>query len=271
MTKDKLILTIRKAHSIIKSMKDIALNTTSNLYKGKMKYTHRIDLSLHYHRQIELIYLKKGMLDIHIDDRTLHLTTGDIAVLKPLDLHRLVPLDKNIYLLIILPDRISLKLSAQNITSKKFAKVHGDIKKLLDLHKTFSSIDPDYIWLYFKMTSEIIQRLYNLEKPVSELNEVLDYIHKHFREPITLTSVSTACASNRSYVSKAVNQLTGYHFNSYVNKLRIAYFLEQYPQQTNKKTIEATALEAGFHNPRTFYRAFFAELHCAPTDYFQQQ
>lgn len=252
-------------------MNNNALDTTESLYDGKIKYTNSINTALHYHRQFEMIYLVKGELIITTDQNSFHLSSGDIAVIKPFELHSFEELEQNTYLLIVLPDRISLKLSSQNISTKKFKRLGSDEKKLLMLYKTFQSVNSDYLWQYYKLASEVIKKMYKLSTPFAESNLILDYIHNHFKEDISLTNVATACISNRSYVSKAVNELTGYHFNSYINKLRIAYFLDLFSSENDNKTIESVAEKCGFSNPRTFYRAFHNELRCTPTEYFKHE
>lgn len=250
-------------------MNNNALDTTESLYDGKIKYTKKINTDLHYHRQFEMIYLLKGELIINTGSNIMNLTSGDIAVIKPFELHSFKELTKNTYLLIVLPDRISLKLSSQNISTKKFANLDDDEKKLLMLYKTFLSVNKDYLWQYYKLVAEVIKKLYKLETPFAEQHIILDYIHNHFKENITLSKVASSCISNRSYVSKAVNELTGYHFNSYINKLRISCFLDLFSSEDDNKTIESVSEKCGFNNPRTFYRAFYSELHCTPTEYFK--
>lgn len=250
-------------------MNNNALDTTKSLYGGKIKYAECIDTDLHYHRQFELIYLLKGKLKITAGGSVLNLDSGDIAVIKPFEQHSFEEFSENSYLLIILPDKISLKLSSQNISTKKFSVSGDDEIKLLMLYKTFLSISSDYLQQYYKLVAEIIKKLYKLETPRADANLILDYIHNHYRENISLSKVALACISNRSYVSKAVNEHTGYHFNSYINKLRIAYFLDLFSSNDDsRETIEAIAEKCGFNNPRTFYRAFFSELNCTPTEYF---
>lgn len=247
------------------------LDTTESLYDGKIKYTKKINTGLHYHRQFEMLYLVKGELIINTDLNSFHLSAGDIAVIKPFELHSFKELEKNTYLLIILPDRISLKLSSHNISTRRFENPGGDEKKLLMLYRTFLNVSHDYLWQYYKLAAEIIKKLYKLNTPFSGSNIVLDYIHGNFKDDITLTKVASACMSNRSYVSKAVNELTGCHFNSYINKLRISCFLDMFSSEDYNTTIESVSEKCGFNNPRTFYRAFFNELRCTPTEYFKHE
>lgn len=242
------------------------IDTTTSLTDGRIKYTRTIQNNLHYHRQIELIYLLQGSLRIETDRAQFVMQAGELAILRPLESHRLVPLADNRYLLIILPDRFSLRLSSGDMQSRHFRDVPADVHKLLGLHRTMRSLTPPYQDIFYECAAQIVRNMYAMESACPS-NAVLDYIRAHYREPITLNDVASACTSNRTYVSKTVNDFTGRNFNDYVNRLRITYFLDLYNPQENR-TIEAVARECGFTSPRTFYRAFAQELHCSPKAYF---
>ena len=252
-------------------MEELARDTTRDLHNGRIKYTKKIDTTLHYHSEVELIYLQEGELDIFTENNTMHMTTGDVAILNPLDLHRLDPKSEdNVYLLVILPSHLSIKLSAEHIKSKLFTNISEDMVKILKLHKVFSKMQQNYIEIYFTLISEVIRDLYKMCDNAPDVsNSILEYIHDNYQQDITLSTVANACTTNRSYVSKTINTLTGYSFNNYVNKLRISYFLDHFTN-SNTLTIDALARESGFNNPRTFYRAFTKELKCSPNDYIKK-
>lgn len=251
-------------------MSNNVLDTTTYHNNGKIKFSKDINLNLHYHRQIEVLWLIEGSLKIHFDDKTIKLNKFDLLIIQPFELHRIEKIGDCLCLLVILPDYVSLRLSSQNINTKKFTNLNDDITSLLNLHSTFSKINQKYIKNYFNIVSTIITNLYGFEKTEHHSNEVMDYIHNNLTKDINLETVANACNSNRTYVSKIVNNITGYHFNRYLNKIRIARFLDLY-ETKNNCSVENLALECGFTSMRTFYRAFKEELNCSPNKYFSKK
>ena len=96
------------------------------------------------------------------------------------------------------------------------------------------------------------------------MSEILLYINEHFKESITLGSVSAELGYNPSYLSRIFRQSLGVGFNSYVTMLRLrnaAILLEK------SESASICAYESGFNSIRTFYRAFSNEFGCTPKEY----
>lgn len=75
---------------------------------------------------------------------------------------------------------------------------------------------------------------------------------------INLDLLSKELNTNRSYLSKLVNELKGQNFPQYLNELRINYIIEELKKNKNlqKLTIAAIADEAGYNNVESFTKAF---------------
>lgn len=68
--------------------------------------------------------------------------------------------------------------------------------------------------------------------------------------------------------SALINTYIGKNFRDWINQYRIEYFIETYPQKSQKLTIDAIAIESGFSSMTTFYRAFKKETGKMPLNYF---
>lgn len=75
---------------------------------------------------------------------------------------------------------------------------------------------------------------------------------------INLDLLSKELNTNRSYLSKLVNELKGQNFPQYLNELRINYIIDELKENKNlqKLTIAAIADEAGYNNVESFTKAF---------------
>ncbi|MFI3228781.1 MAG: helix-turn-helix domain-containing protein [Bacillota bacterium] len=239
--------------------------------KGKVKCTKTLDTSLHFHRQIEIVYMKKGEANVTINKRDYKIKRGDFVVVNTLELHSIAPTNDVQFVLIVLPDSHSLSLP--KLTSEVFQHGDKDADIIFNMHKQFINLDYAYQTVYFDLVTKLLSRLYNfLHQNDSKVEaRIINYIAHKSHTKLTLDIVAAACATNRSYVSQIINKKFGINFNRYINKLRIAKFIDVYLDDSNNFNIVETSLAVGFADQRTFYRAFKDELHCSPKTYFAKK
>lgn len=244
------------------------LDNTLLFSQGTIKFTKTLNTALHFHRQVELIYIKKGGAFVTINGTGYDIKKGDFVVVNTLELHRIAPQENSQYVLVVLPDSHSLSLP--KLTSSVFMHGNKDADIIFNMYKQFIDLDSTYQAVYFDLVAKLLGNLYNFMHQDSTQMEatIINYIAKNTHTKLTLDSVATACATNRSYVSQIINKKLGINFNKYVNKLRIAKFIDTYMDKNNSYNIIEASLAVGFSDQRTFYRAFNDELHCSPKSYF---
>ena len=98
--------------------------------------------------------------------------------------------------------------------------------------------------------------------------DVLIYIGEHFREELTLSSVAKKIGYHPAYLSRYFRATFGISFVRYVSmvRLREAILL----LQSGSRSVTECAIESGFGSIRSFYRAFYSEFGCNPTDYLKR-
>ncbi len=100
--------------------------------------------------------------------------------------------------------------------------------------------------------------------PISNSEAIFEKIIKMFEEEkiykqhdLSLDSLAKKIGSNRTYISKIINEKTGKNFTEFVNEYRIEEAKRLLCDTKNKRlTIEAIGLEAGFKSKSTFFRVF---------------
>ncbi len=85
---------------------------------------------------------------------------------------------------------------------------------------------------------------------------------------LTVNEVARRIGTNNLYISKAINIKYGMNFNSYVNKLRLEYFINKYNEVGKDCTIMSLAYDCGFNSKSAFNRAFKMQTNKTPTEYF---
>lgn len=245
-------------------------DTSKSLTVGKCKITKNLSLAAHFHKQTEIVYVLNGAISLHVNNHKCTIQKDQFAVIRPLDIHSfsVEQKDSTVFLL-ILPDIYSINLSDVNVTTQVFHDVNEDITRIVKLYKPFQMLSEKYMLIYYQMFYEAIKSLYVIDTNENECvkNKILKYINTHFSEPLTLNTVAVACNTNRSYVSRTINEYFSISFTQYVNRLRISSFLDLYLKNNQTETIEDIAASVGFTSIRTFYRAFQRELSCTPTEY----
>lgn len=112
----------------------------------------------------------------------------------------------------------------------------------------------------------------NVEMIINKLN-VFENDLGFLDNSITLNSLAQKINTNTSYLSNVINFYKEKSFSSYINELRIDYFIEVLPHNTTylNYTIKALADEFGFNNAETFGKYFYAKTGFYPSFYIKQQ
>ena len=90
---------------------------------------------------------------------------------------------------------------------------------------------------------------------------------------LTLSKLSAAIGTNRTYLSAYFAQL-GITYNTYINRLRIAQFVDIYREAAaNSKpfTIQVAAQDSGFQNYRTFSQTFKNFMGLTASEWIKQE
>lgn len=88
--------------------------------------------------------------------------------------------------------------------------------------------------------------------------KVLDYFEEkkpYLDEEVSLDDISRCLYTNKAYLSKTVNVLSGQNFRQFVNYYRVEYAIELIRRDPHLK-VEELAMMSGFHNTVSFNMAF---------------
>ena len=86
------------------------------------------------------------------------------------------------------------------------------------------------------------------------MDEIIDYIHNHYKEEISLTSVSDMVSLSPQYTSKIFRKYTGQNFTEYLALYRLKIAKEILLNENIP--ISELFEQAGFNNQQTFLRTF---------------
>ncbi|WP_342041832.1 GH39 family glycosyl hydrolase [Bacillus sp. OTU2372] len=245
----------------------------------------------HAHRDIELIYMIKGQLQVKITNNTYHLNKSDFILINSNEFHSFQSENDNLFVIFHINYlELSSLISQKNLlfTCNSNQQSHSSdqelrnvIEELLSvymqqrndseveaLEKTFKLISLLKL-NYLKSTNQLELQNYSTSKGQNErLSEIMEYIQSNYREPLTLEEVAGLHFISVPYLSKFFKKQTGKTFSQYINEIRLAHAVNELVN--TDKPITRIALDNGFPNLAAFNRVFNESYQLKPVEYRKQ-
>lgn len=102
----------------------------------------------------------------------------------------------------------------------------------------------------------------------SSIQEAIDYLHKHYEEPLTLQQVAEVVHLNTSYFSTLFKQSMGVTFSQYLTNYRIQQSKKLL--QDCRYSIEDVAIKSGYQSAKYFIQIFKEYEKITPNQYRKQ-
>ena len=232
----------------------------------------------HWHKEIELIYVRSGSCLLSVTDQTFLARAGDLAVCESGMIHYSDSHGMDNSLDFIIFDTSILGPIFQNpgfvhpLVTKEELETHGLSDRLTNLIDTVSRELEQKKPFYQEVVTSSIQTFWALLKRchprtdaeqlpddrrsrmLGDLQDLLSYIDEHYADNITLEYAASRMNFSNSLFSRTCKKLMGSHFVTYLNLVRVEQAASQL-RSTGKK-ITDVALSCGFNNIRTFNRVF---------------
>ena len=246
----------------------------------------------HYHNCYELYYLYSGERYYFIKDKTYHVKAGSFVLIKPYEIHSTANFEGYGY------DRLLINFQKDYIksfantadTSALFECFENDINIITlnsrdrmftemileNMTKEYSdqSIYSDYL------KSSLLQLMLFLNKHRLKdedslpnyvnsthrtISEIIGYINNHYKEAITLSTISQQFYISACHFSRTFKKTTGLSFTEYLNNVRI----KEARKLLHKKDISITRVAelTGFNNNTHFNRVFKSIMGMSPINY----
>ena len=229
----------------------------------------------HFHKEIEIIYVKEGACTAYADRKLVTLESGDLYIAFPNQIHYYENCIFGEYYVIIANSSIFFEL--KDVFNNSVPTIN---KYSLKEHIYLTQLMDSLVFTQGKYKNTIISGILNqsiglilpeiklnprIKTDNSTLQAVLAFCAEHFYEDITLDSVSESLHLSKYHISHLLNQKLGISFNSYINMLRIDKACDLL-EETDKKTADISE-DVGFGSIRTFNRAFLQISGITPLKY----
>lgn len=241
---------------------------------------------LHSHNSYEIYLFLQGEAEYNVEEKVYSLSPGDIIIIKKHEMHRVHLTGSKEYhrfVLMVSPEFFVEnhceeleKIFLENI-SKTGNKISSDIAKSTGLYDSimrFKKYSDKFGTPYTVVTkSVLIEMLYllnefsNLENTDiinKNIANVIHYLNNNFTDYITLDTLCDKFFVSKYYLCHVFKETTGLTIQQYVREKRLVRATEL---RKNGMSLTEAALQSGFENYSSFFRAFTKRYKSNPTNF----
>ena len=248
---------------------------------------------LHWHNEMELVYVKKGRGRIQMGMEQYTAGEGDIFVIPPGTLHAIYQKHgysmeyENIifgmdfagagaadicageYLMPVAAGELlpPVRLDPEEEGYREAADCLQRMEKLCGQrgYGFQLGVKAAVLQLIFLLIQKYPANIQRLSPDMERLKTVLQETERREREPLTVADMAEFCGWSSSHFMRWFKQMTGGSFISYVNDRRLTSAAERLRRSDDK--IVTIAEDAGFENLSNFNRQFKARYGMTPREY----
>lgn len=251
----------------------------------------------HWHKEIEIILITSGIVNLGVSDRPIQAKAGDIIIIGSGEIHyvlasaqseRLVfQFDFSFFqeLTVLKNTQESLYevfASCKNCSVDWTADVHQKMKALLmEIQKEYEAKNEGYSYAVKGYMSLLMTMLYreiprkskhdraqmemNSNHTLEKMDQIFRYIEAHYHHEIRLDDIAEEIGFSACYFAKFFKKNTGKTFTTFLNEYRIekAKWILLNEDVSSNELIERT----GFGSAKTFYRVFKMYTKKSPNAY----
>lgn len=229
----------------------------------------------HFHKEIEIIYIKSGGCTAYADKQHANLSDGDLFIAFPNQIHYYENSLFGEYYVIIANSSIFFELkdtfnnfipSANRINLNKYTYITQLMDNIIFADGKFkNTVIAGILNQSIGLILPEIKLMPRIKTDNSTLQSILTFCMENFAEDITLDVISQNLHISKYHISHLLSQKLGINFNSYINMLRVDRACDLL-EDTEKKTADISE-EVGFGSIRTFNRAFLQFSGITPLEY----
>ncbi len=234
------------------------------------------DLRFHsnFHKNIEIVYVLDGEVEITIETRTEIIKKGSIAVILPMCVHSFeTPKSSKVWIGVFSNDYMSEFISfVAGKTSNKLSfktrdteYIERSIEKLDDMN------DFAIKGFLYTVCGEYISRCELISTDVKKtdiFNRAMEYIAKNYLSDITLSTMAAELNYEEHYLSRCLHEHTGVNLRALINDYRVENAKELLVK--GGLTVSEVALRCGFKGIRNFNRVFKQMTGIEPSAYAEK-
>ncbi len=249
-------------------------------------------MPLHWHKELELVKIISGTLDLYINNVLYPLSAGDIAVINCNYLHRGDPHNCR-YEVIVFDLEFMVKKSNEIYSDYIYPIIAGDLIIHSSFHREDSRVYEELSALFAALKGEssyyrlgvlsslftLLEQLYTdnyiYENTLSKKSpsrtqmifDLLKWIEENFTEHISLDLLAQNAGVTPNYLCRIFKSYTGKTPIEYINFIRIQNICHE--MKEGKKNITEAASDNGFNDISYFCKVFKKQMGVSAKRYLE--
>lgn len=252
---------------------------------------------LHWHSELEMVYVKEGIVSVSIGSDTIEAHSGDIIFVNSNEPHSYYIADAPIVLYcctiapVLLQGRYVTSYDSQFISPNSMVTIFQN-------HITNNPLLIQYFLTMWEEGKEQVKgyeyaikaNLYGIialmvrnhiqstisnkqflckNRNLNNINKIIQYIEEHYQEDINLNELADYLGFNRFYFCRLFKEITGFTPVKYINNYRVHQAVSIMQQQP-LLTITQIATLVGYNDSNYFARVFKNVTNEPPSIYMEK-
>ena len=250
----------------------------------KIELVYLTNESMHSHQDIEVVYMIDSEAD-YLTENPFTLKKSDIAVINSGEEHMIRCRRDAIAFRLLIPYRLAGKLSSDEsiffqcnsvlYPSYNYSSLERLLERLLLNYLKVNTADLSGISsILFQIIHELFENFrkdrYKIgmnsgNKQRDKIDRILNYIHLHYFEPLSLPETAERFTMTETYLSRYFKEKVGQNYVNYINDVRLKNAVADLSR--TDKSITEIALDHGFSTPSVFNRYFKSKYGKTPSEY----
>lgn len=246
-------------------------------------------MPFHWHAEYEIVFMRKGNMELSVNDVSYYLGEGDVLFIADGCLHGGSPAGNNcIYDCVVFGGEVLSRATSvpeikgilchgrsvrTYMSSAEFPKISGAAKRLSDALLMTGGSAKELICLgaLLEFFGNVIQYgcctddFSETNRHIQKLKNVLSYMEEHYADKVTLGELALCAGLTPKYLCRAFFSLTGKTPMSYLNEYRIDCACEMLAR--TDKTMLDIAVSCGFSDQSYFVKWFKRLKGITPKEY----
>lgn len=254
------------------------------------------DILFHWHQEMEVILVREGSANFHIDYDRFVSQKDDIILIRPNGMHSIHPIPNQEHL----TDNLLFHLDFLGASQMDQASIaflqplqHASHKFILriqphdpgydKLRQTLETIlqleaeKPNFYELELKsLLSHFLYQIHHYDYVRKKMTEdsyrkndkiraIIEYIHRHYHQPLTISELADFAGYSETHFMTFFKQQTGTSAMDFIIQHRLLIATNEL--KNTVKSVLRIAEEVGFNNLSNFNRQFRKYYHQTPSQY----
>ena len=250
----------------------------------KIELIYLTNESMHSHQDIEVVYMIDSEAE-YLTENPFTLKKSDIAVINSGEEHMIRCRRDAIVFRLLIPYRLAGKLSSDEsiffqcnsvlYPSYNYSNLERLLERLLLDYLKVNKADLSGISsILFQVIHELFENfkrdrnksgVSTGNKQRAKIDRILNYIHSHYFEPLSLPEIAERFNMTETYLSRYFKEKVGQNYVNYLNDVRLKNAVTDLSQ--TDQSITEIALDHGFSTPSVFNRYFKSKYGKTPSEY----